>query len=330
MKEIDISSLKGFRIGHADNKTAATGCSVVLCEHGAVGGVDVRGGAPGTRETDLLRPENLVENVHAVFLAGGSAYGLAAGSGVMEFLEEKDIGFETGAGKVPIVPGAILFDLHVGDNSRRPDLQMGYEACKNAYQTQGIMEGNAGAGTGASIGKILGPDHAMKSGLGSYAIQAADVQIGAMVAVNSFGDIVSPHDGKRMAGVYDKERLTLLSTENILLEQIMAGKADRFSGNTSIGVIMTNAKLSKSQANKIAAIAHDGFARTMRPSHTLVDGDTIFVLSTGEVEADVNTIGMLAAKVIEHAVIRGVTTAETAYGMMSHQEFWLRRKNQHD
>ncbi|GGC88304.1 peptidase [Thalassobacillus devorans] len=330
MKEIDIFSLKGFRIGHADDKTAATGCSVVLCERGAVGGVDVRGGAPGTRETDLLRPENLVESVHAVFLAGGSAYGLAAGSGVMAFLEEKDIGFDTGVGKVPIVPGAILFDLHVGDHSSRPDLQMGYEACKHAYQTQGIREGNAGAGTGASIGKILGSDHAMKSGLGSYALQAADVQIGAMVAVNSFGDIVSPQDGKLMAGVYDKECLTLLSTENILLEQIMSGKADRFSGNTSIGVIMTNAKLSKSQANKIAAIAHDGFARTMRPSHTLVDGDTIFVLSTGEVEADLNTIGMLAAKVVERAVIRGVTKAETAYGMMGHQEFWLRRKKQHE
>ncbi|WP_028782953.1 P1 family peptidase [Thalassobacillus devorans] len=326
MREIDLSSIDGFRIGHASDDKAATGCSVVICERGAVGGVDVRGGAPGTRETDLLRSENLVESVHAVFLAGGSAFGLAAGSGVMGFLEEKGIGFDTGAGRVPVVPGAILYDLQTGDNRRRPDIQMGYEACRNAYKAHQNNTGNFGAGTGASIGKILGPGQAMKGGIGSYAVQASDVQMGALVAVNSFGDIMDPETGKLIAGVYEKDSLELLSTENILIKQIKTADANRFSGNTSIGIIMTNAKLTKAQANKVASIAHDGFARTMRPSHTLVDGDSLFLLATGEVKADANTIGMLAAKVVEQAVLRGVKDTTTAYNLLSYRDLQKRRK----
>ncbi|MFG6114936.1 P1 family peptidase [Halobacillus sp. MO56] len=326
MREIDISSIDGFRVGHASDHKAATGCSVVICEKGAVGGVDVRGGAPGTRETDLLRSENLVESVHAIFLAGGSAFGLAAGSGIMDFFEEKRIGFDTGAGRVPIVPGAILYDLQVGDSKRRPDQLMGYEACVDAYDSHEIKTGNFGAGTGASIGKVLGPEQAMKGGIGSYALQAADIQIGALVAVNSFGDIMDPETGKLIAGVYEKESLELLSTENILIKQIKTADPNRFSGNTSIGVIMTNAKLSKAQANKIASIAHDGFARTMRPSHTLIDGDSLFLMATGEVEADVNTIGLLAAKVVEQAVLRGVRDTTSAYSLLSYRDLQKRRK----
>ncbi|SEA64562.1 L-aminopeptidase/D-esterase [Thalassobacillus cyri] len=326
MDEIDISSITGFRVGHAADQEAATGCSVVICEQGAVGGVDVRGGAPGTRETDLLRSENLVESVHAIFLAGGSAFGLAAGSGIMDFLEEKGIGFDTGAGRVPIVPGAILYDLQVGDSKRRPDHLMGYEACMDAYDSHEIKTGNFGAGTGTSIGKVLGPEQAMKGGIGSYALQAADIQIGALVAVNSFGDILDPETGKLIAGVYEKDSLELLSTENILINQIKTADANRFSGNTSIGVIMTNAKLSKAQANKIASIAHDGFARTMRPSHTLIDGDSLFLMATGEVEADVNTMGLLAAKVVEQAVLRGVRDTTSAYSLLSYRDLQKRRK----
>ncbi|MDL4839702.1 P1 family peptidase [Aquibacillus rhizosphaerae] len=320
MNQIKISEIEGFKIGHAQNDEAATGCTVILNEQGAVTGVDVRGGAPGTRETDLLKSENLVEAVHAVFLAGGSAYGLDVGSGVMKYLEEREVGFDVQVAKVPIVTGAILFDLINGDPLIRPDKAMGYEACANVNQIS-QHHGNLGAGTGATVGKCLGPDYIMKGGMGTYALQIGELKIGAIVAVNSFGDIYDPMTNQIIAGAYDRKKKMFLNTEQQMIYQLQhSSVTNRFSGNTSIGTVLTNAKVTKAQANKIAAMAHDGFARTMRPSHTMVDGDTIFAMSTNKVEADLNTVGFLASTVIEKAVIQAVRSAEHVFDIPSYQD----------
>ncbi|WP_226034759.1 P1 family peptidase [Aquibacillus saliphilus] len=312
MKQISLKEIAGFSIGHDENIQAATGCTVILCESGATAGVDVRGGAPGTRETDLLQSGNLVDAVHGVFLSGGSAYGLDVGSGIMKFLEERQIGFDVQVAKVPIVTGAVLFDLAIGSSEIRPDYLMGYRAAQHAQLVNQFVEGNIGAGTGATVGKCLGPDHAMKGGLGIYAVQVGDLKIGAIVAVNCFGDVIDPTSNEIIAGVYDYQLEQYLNSEKQLLNQIEnESNTNRFQGNTAIGTIITNAKLTKSQANKVASMAHDGFARTMRPSHTMVDGDTIFAMSCGDVEADLNIVGMLAASVIETAVINGVKKAQT-------------------
>ncbi|MGP4067891.1 P1 family peptidase [Halobacillus sp. B29] len=308
MKKIELTDIEGFRIGQAKDSHAKTGCTVMICEKGAKGGVDVRGGSPGTRETDLLRSENLVEEVHAVFLSGGSAYGLDVGTGVMQYLEEHNIGFDVQVARVPIVPGAILFDLHTGEAGIRPDLKMGYQACTNAFSHIPFKEGTEGAGAGATVGKVLGPDHAMKGGIGSYAVQAGNLKIGAVVAVNSFGDVIDPETGQIVAGVQKEGRF--LGTENVLIQSIEKTDTNRFSGNTTIGSVITNAKLTKPQANKIAALAHDGLARTIRPSHTFVDGDTLFTLTTNEVEVDLNGLSSLAAYVVEQAVLRAIQGAQ--------------------
>ncbi|WP_079709643.1 P1 family peptidase [Paraliobacillus ryukyuensis] len=318
LKEISIQSIKAFAIGHAQYQEAATGCTIIINERGAVSGVDVRGGAPGTRETDLLRSENLVQETHAIFLSGGSAYGLNVAGGIMQYLEEQKIGFDVGVANVPIVPGAILFDLGIGDATIRPDAALGYQACLNATSNEPVAQGAVGAGSGATVGKCLGVDYSMKGGLGTCALQIGELQIGAVVAVNSFGDIIDPSNGSILAGVYDRKKGQFLDTEKQLLSQL-SKQTNRFSDNTSIGVVMTNAKASKAEMNKIASIAHDGFARTMRPSHTLVDGDTIFTMSSNEVEADLNLVGMLAVKVIEQAVINAVKNAETTCGQPSYQ-----------
>ncbi|WP_102027459.1 P1 family peptidase [Salirhabdus sp. Marseille-P4669] len=321
MKKIPITEIEEFQFGHAQDMKAATGCTVIINAGGAIGGVDVRGGSPGTRETDLLNPQNLVEEVHAVFLSGGSAYGLDVGSGVMKFLEEQDIGFDVQVAKVPIVTGAILFDLYPGDPTVRPDLKMGYEAAQNAFNKDVLKEGSIGAGTGATVGKCLGPNFAMKGGLGTYAVQIGDLKIGAIVAVNCFGDVVDPVTGDVIAGVFDSSNRTFLHTEDILLQQTQqSDKTNRFKGNTTIGTIVTNAKLTKPQANKIASIAHDGFARTMRPSHTLVDGDTIFTLSSNKVDAELNVVGMLAVNVVEQAVLNAVKEAKSVQSILSYQD----------
>ncbi|WP_082234061.1 P1 family peptidase [Halobacillus massiliensis] len=309
MKEISIDQLNGFTIGHDVNQSGATGCTVILSPKGAVAGVDVRGGAPGTRETDLLRSENLVEQVHAVFFAGGSAFGLQAAGGVMHVLEEEGIGFNTDGGIVPIVPGAILYDL-MTEKSAKPDADMGRRAAQKALIASSVQQGNIGAGIGAAVGKCLGMNYAMKGGFGHYAVQIGDLQVGAAV-VNSFGDIINPHTGERIAGAYDKKERRFLKTEELLIKQIHQAKTNRFSNNTSLAAVMTNAKLQKAEANKLASIAHDGFARTMRPSHTLVDGDTIFMMSTNQVRADLNSLSFLVTHVIEQAVINAVTSAES-------------------
>lgn len=318
MKEIKFNDIDGIRVGNAQNLDAATGCTVVICSEGAYAGVDVRGGAPGTRETDLLAPVNLVEQIHAVILSGGSAFGLDAASGVMEYLEENDIGFDVQVTKVPIVCGAALFDLTAGDFKIRPDKKMGYEACKDS-EKQECNEGSLGAGTGATIGKLLGMEYAMKGGLGTYALQVGDLKVGALVAVNCLGDVVDPSSGEIIAGLLAKDNKTFLGTEKEMLRQY-DNKKNLFSGNTTIGIITTNAKMNKSGANKIASMAHNGYARTMRPAHSMFDGDTIFTMATDKVEADVNSVGLLAARVMEQAVLRAVKLATPLAGFKCYSQ----------
>ncbi|WP_117169417.1 P1 family peptidase [Paraliobacillus sediminis] len=317
--EITINEIESFKIGHAQNEQAATGCTVIISENGAIAGVDVRGGSPGTRETDLLKSENIVDQVHAVFLSGGSAYGLDVGTGVMRYLEEREIGFDVQVAKVPIVPGAILFDLAIGEANIRPDAAMGYQACLNSENTQDLLQGNSGAGMGATVGKCLGPSYSMKGGIGTYAVQIGDLKIGAIIAVNSFGDIIDPRTNEILAGVFDREKGIYLNTEKQLLNQLEKA-TNRFSSNTTIGTILTNAKATKAEMNKIASIAHDGMARTMRPSHTLVDGDTLFAMTSNQVKVDLNIVGMLAVEVVEQAIIRAVKQATSLFGQPSYQE----------
>ncbi len=313
MKEINISEIKGIKIGNAQNLEGGTGCTVIICEEGAWAGVDVRGGGPASRETELLKPVNMVEQIHAVMLSGGSAYGLAAGDGAMQYLENKGVGFDVGVAVVPIVCGASLFDLVVGDPKCRPDKAMGYEACVNAEKNQ-PEEGNAGAGTGASVGKFLGVERMMKGGLGIYAAQIGTVQCAAVVAVNALGDVVDVNTGKILAGILNEDKTELYGTEKVMFEEIDRNR-NVFSGNTTIGCIITNAKLSKAQANKLASIAHNGFARAIRPVHTSVDGDTIFVMATGEAEVGQDALGAMATEVMARAINRAVLKAQPAYGL---------------
>ncbi len=310
-----MTAVPNIRVGHATDLEGLTGCTVVLCEKGAVGGVDQRGGAPGTRETDLLRPMHSVQEVHAVLLAGGSAYGLAAADGVMRYLEEQGVGFDARVAKVPIVPAAILFDLDLGDPGARPDAAMGYAACQAAADGP-VLEGNAGAGTGATAGKILGPGRAMKTGLGSAAVDlGGGLIVGALVAVNPLGDVVDPQTGEILVGA---RKLTADEpADTLAVMRSMVGKAalSFASSNTVIGVVATNARLTKEQTNKVAQMAQDGIARAVRPAHTLFDGDTLFALSTGSKRADVNLIGAYAAEVVAQAVVQAVRAAEGVGGL---------------
>lgn len=318
MYEIKFTDIEGIQVGNAQNLEAATGCTVVICEEGATAGVDVRGGAPGTRETDLLNPVNLVEQVHAILLSGGSAFGLDAAAGVMQYLEEKGIGFDVGVAKVPIVSGAVLFDLTAGDPNIRPDKEMGYKASENATNKD-CPEGTIGAGTGATVGKFLGPEFSMKGGLGAYCLQTGDLKVGALVAVNCLGDVIDPKTGKILAGALNEDKRSFANTEEKMIQQYNS-KKNLFSGNTTIGIIATNAKLTKSQATKISSMAHNGYGRTMRPAHSMVDGDTIFTLSTGDVEADMNVVGLLATRVMEEAVIRAIKKATPLGGYKCYKD----------
>ena len=313
MKKIEISSIEGIRIGHSENKEGGTGCTVLLCPEGGTGGVEVRGGAPGTRETDLVIPMELVDKVHGIVLSGGSAFGLDASSGVMEYLEKKGFGFDTQITKVPIVSQAVLFDLSVGVYRCRPDKALGYEACLNSELPYEDRQGNVGAGTGATIGKVLGIKGSMKGGLGTYALQVGNLKVGAVVAVNALGDIVESETGKIIAGAINKEFNGFLDTEKYMIENHDKIK-NTFNGNTTIGAIITNGKLTKAQGNKIASMAHNGLARAIRPAHTLQDGDTIFTLGTNKITADINVIGILASIVMEKAIVNAVKEAKTAYG----------------
>lgn len=319
MERINITDISGIKAGHAQNVTGGTGCTVILCENGVCAGADVRGGSPASRETELLRPINTIEQIHAVMLSGGSAYGLDAAAGAMRFLEEQGKGFDVGVGVVPLVCGASLFDLTVGDSKCRPDRDMGYAACCCASQ-EPLQEGNVGAGTGASVGKFCGMEQAMKSGLGTYGIQLGELQVAAVVAVNALGDVIDVDSGQCIAGILNKEGTALWSTEEAMYAKY-SEDVNVFSGNTTIGCVVTNAKLTKAQANKLASIAQNGLARAIRPVHTSVDGDTIFALATGEVSALPDAVGALATDVLARAVNRAVRSAQDAYGLKSAVHF---------
>jgi L-aminopeptidase/D-esterase-like protein len=306
-----ITDVEGMRVGHVTDREAVTGCTVVLGPpEGAVGGVDQRGGAPGTRETDLMRPMHLVERAHAVLLAGGSAFGLDAAAGVVRWLEERGIGYETGVAKVPIVPAAILFDLATGRSDVRPDAAMGYAACE-AAQGGPVEEGSVGAGTGCRLGAVLGPGRTSKSGLGTASADlGGGLVVGAIVAVNAFGHVIDPITGEILAGA--RPLIGEGFVDTLAVMKSLVGKTfSRLTGggNTVIGVVATNARLTKEGANKVAQMAHDGVARVVRPAHTMFDGDTLFTLATGKKRADVNLIGAYAAEVMAEAIVRAVRTA---------------------
>lgn len=314
-----ITDVAGIKVGHFTDKRRPTGCTVILTEAGAIAGVDVRGSAPGTRETDLLEPNNLVQQVHAILLAGGSAFGLEAANGVVKYLEERGIGYQTAFAKVPIVPAAILYDLGVGDAKIRPDVTAGYEACKNASDRM-PTEGNVGAGAGATVGKLFGMNRAMKGGLGTASIKLPNgFTVGAIVAVNAVGDVFD--NGKLIAGARSADGKKLMGTMPAILRgenppPLLGGT------NTTIGVVATDAKLTKAECQKIAQMAHDGFARTINPAHTMFDGDTIFALATGKVEkaANVTLLGAIAAEAMAQAVVRAVKAAKGLPGLPSVNE----------
>ena len=301
--------MAGVRVGHFTDTRRPTGCTVVLLPEGTVGGVDVRGAAPGTRETELLSPLNSVEHVHALLLAGGSAFGLDAAGGVMRWLDERGIGIHVGAARVPIVPAAILFDLWVGDASIRPDGVAGYAAC-DAATAQAVIEGSIGAGAGASVGKLFGIGRAMRGGLGSASVTVGGITVSALVAVNAIGDVIDPGTGRVIAGARTADGNALIGTMAALCKgewptALQPGQA------TTLGVIATDALLTKAQTNKVAQMAHDGFARAINPVHTATDGDTVFAVATGGsgLVGHVTLVGALAAEVMATAIVRAVRAA---------------------
>ena len=311
VKEISIMEIGGFKVGHAQDYDAMTGCTVVLCDDMAPAGVDVRGGGPASRETPLLNPVSDAKGIHAVLLSGGSAFGLDAAGGVMKYLEERNIGFDVGITKVPLVCQSCLFDLGIGKVDVRPEQKMGYEACENASY-EPMEEGNVGAGTGCTVGKIKGMQDCMKSGIGSFAVQVGDLKVGAIVAVNALGDVYDLETGKMLAGVRDESN-NMCSTEEIMIESM--AHDNLFTGNTTIGIVLTNAKMDKTHLNKVASMAHNGYARTIRPIHTTADGDSIYALSVGAaLEGDVNVVGTLSSYVMAKAINRAVLAAESACG----------------
>jgi L-aminopeptidase/D-esterase-like protein len=309
-----ITDVPGIEAGHAQDLEGGTGCTVVLCRGGAVAGVDAPGGAPGTRETDCLRPENVVDRVHAVLLTGGSAYGLDAAGGVMRYLEERDIGYDIGVALVPIVPAAVLNDLALGDPKARPDADMAYRACQQASAEE-RAQGNVGAGTGASIGRLAGNARGMvKGGLGTASMAVGELIVGAMVAVNCNGDVMDPESGEVLAGTLNREGTAVAGARRLLTLQNDQYR-EGFPTNTTIGVVATNASLSKAMATRVAMMAQDGLARTIVPIHTLGDGDVIFCLSAGSVQADVSRVGALGAWVTARAVVNAVKAAATLHGV---------------
>jgi L-aminopeptidase/D-esterase-like protein len=320
-----ITDVQGLKVGHFTDSRRPTGCTVLLFEKGATAGVDVRGGSPGTRETDLLNPVNTVQQVYAIMLAGGSAFGLDAASGAMHYLDERHIGYAVGNIVVPIVPAAILYDLEVGDSKIRPTAESGYQACQAANSSP-VPEGNVGAGAGATVGKLFGMKQAMKSGLGSASIRVGNtgVVVGAIVAVNAAGDVIDPKTGKIVAGAREAGGSGFMDS----MARIRDGYNLRIEAakNTTIGVVATNVALDKVQATKVAQMAHDGLARTINPIHTPSDGDTIFAVATGAIptRANYGSIGALAADVMAQAVLRAIMNARGLPGLPSYSDLRTR------
>jgi L-aminopeptidase/D-esterase-like protein len=330
---LSLTSVPGIKVGHFTSRQRPTGCTVVLCEGGAVAGVDVRGSAPGTRETDLLNPIHTVQQVHAIMLSGGSAYGLDAATGAMRYLEERGIGFKIDTldpkrksgfrGVVPIVPAAVLFDLEIGDPKLRPTAESGYQACQ-AASSGPVAEGNVGAGAGATVGKLFGMEFAMKSGLGSAGLKVgiSDIFVGALAAVNAVGDVIDPKNGKILAGARTADGRGFRDS----LREILRGYQvlPPSNANTTLAVIATNVAFDKAQMTKIAQMAQDGLARAINPVHTPADGDTIFALSTGALKLKVNHghIGAIAAELISQAVIRAVIVAKSLPGFPAYGDMY--------
>ncbi len=310
-----LTDVPGITVGHWTNLEAATGCTVIICPPGTVGGVDVRGSAPGTRETDLLNPINSVQQVDAVVLTGGSAFGLAAADGVMRWLEEHGRGVDVGVARVPIVPAAVIFDLPLGRKDVRPDAAAGYAACQ-AASAGPVAQGNVGAGTGATVGKAAGFNMATKAGVGSASLQTpGGMVVAALAVVNAFGEIRDPATGRVVAGPR-REKGEFFDTVEVMSSVWGQTLASLQQGaNTTLAVVATNTALTKSAATKVAQMAHDGLARTIRPVHTMFDGDTVFALSTGTQAADTNLIGALAADVVAEAVLAAVRAAESLGGL---------------
>jgi L-aminopeptidase/D-esterase-like protein len=316
-----LTDVPGLKVGHWTNLEAATGCTVILCPEGAVAGVDVRGGAPGTRETDLLNPACMVEKVHAICLAGGSAYGLAAADGVMRWLEEHGYGFDVRVARVPIVPTAVIFDLALGRADVRPDAAAGYAAC-DAASAGPIAEGCVGAGAGATVGKVLGYHYGMKGGLGTASLHLNDgVVIAALAVVNAAGDIVDTKTNQIVAGARRADGAGFADIMATLAGGVGASRESWGARNTTLGVVATNVALTKAGVNKLAQMAQTGLARAIRPVHTLIDGDVVFALSLGDKSGDPTVIGALAADLLSEAIVRAVRAAETLHGMPAAKGF---------
>lgn len=324
MKEIQITDIENIKIGQVENVEAGTGCTVFICEEGMRAGLDVRGGGPASRDSQLLNPLMAAQVVHGILLSGGSAFGLGAANGVMQYLEENDIGFDVGVTKVPLVVQSDLFDLTVADTYVRPDAQMGYEAARLALEDPNYLDGNYGAGCGATVGKIGGMETCMKTGIGSFALQAGDFKIGAVVALNALGDVFDWKSGEQIAGLLNEDRTELRSTSEVMKSSLDVVE-NRFVGNTTLGIVITNGHFEKAQLCKIAGMAHDGYARSIRPVHTSADGDSIYAVSVGDVTVDQDVAGILAAEVISEAINRAVYSADSAYGYISATEFEDRR-----
>ena len=318
LKEISLHEMRGIRIGHAQDEAHGTGCTVILCEKKAVCGVDVRGGGPASRETQLLNPLMSNDGVHAVLLSGGSAYGLDAAGGVMRYLEEKGRGVKVGASIVPIVVGSCIFDLNCADGHVRPDAAMGYAACVDSERNL-ERNGNVGAGMGATVGKLLGDATTMKSGLGCCCLQMGGLQVGAIVVVNAIGDVFELDSTRQLAGLLDRRREHMISSEDEMIRLMQL--ASKFSFNTTIGAVITNAALDKAEMNKVAAMASNGLARTIRPVNTSMDGDSIYALSTGKVKSSPDVVGTIAAHALGRAINRAVLETDEIYGYKSAKSF---------
>lgn len=313
MREIPVTDVGPIFIGQTEDSKAATGCTVLIAPQGMHAGLDVRGGGPASRETFLLDPLTVAQSIHAIVLAGGSAFGLGAANGVMQYLEEHDIGFDTGAARVPLVVQSDIYDLSIGDASVRPDAAMGYACARLAMESPNYRDGCFGAGCGATVGKYAGIDYCMKSGIGGYAVQINELKIGALVVLNALGDIYDWKNGRQIAGLLNERKDALRSTAE-LMRQSYEVRENKFTGNTTLCVVFTNAGFSKPQLCKIAGMAHNGLARSINPVHTSADGDSIYAVSIGELRADQDLIGTLSAEIISEAVIRAVESADGAFG----------------
>jgi L-aminopeptidase/D-esterase len=315
MEEIRITDIEGIKIGNAEDAEAGTGCTAVICEEGARPGADIRGGAPASRETASLEPTKMCQAVHCVMLSGGSAFGLASCDGAMSFLEEKGIGFSTPGGIVPIVCGACIYDLSCGRPDIRPDRDMGRLACENAWKGADLLQGNFGAGTGATVGKFGFGKWKMKGGLGVYAVRTGGVSIGAVAAVNSFGDILDYDTGRIIAGAWSEDKSAFLNTQKAMYDNLEQEFEPYSVENTCITCIVTDADITKTEANRTAQLAHNGYARTISPVHTSADGDAIFVMATGKVKVNADALGALACEVTGRAINNAVRNAGPAYGL---------------